>query len=149
MFFLLILCCFCLPKFSHSISSKQTFSKCQLKYKKTRSCSESVDMYLQNSLVLMSTERFFFVFVSTCHHYAQLQHYQCGTVKGTLHSAVAVLNIPVPTAQHFVSQAFRRELSSKEPSINAALENVKSFLIETLNEEAKQRLGQRGKAFFL
>uniref|UniRef100_A0A8B9JZY8 Dystrophin n=1 Tax=Astyanax mexicanus TaxID=7994 RepID=A0A8B9JZY8_ASTMX len=45
--------------------------------------------------------------------------------------------------QLITHKAFRRELSTKEPSISGALESVKSFLKEMPSEEAKQRPGQR------
>lgn len=46
-----------------------------------------------------------------------------------------------------LSQDFRRELSAKEPSINEALDNVKSFLIELPGEERKPTHVERGTSF--
>uniref|UniRef100_A0A3B1JJP3 Dystrophin n=1 Tax=Astyanax mexicanus TaxID=7994 RepID=A0A3B1JJP3_ASTMX len=45
--------------------------------------------------------------------------------------------------QLITHKAFRRELSTKEPSISGALESVKSFLKEMPSEEAKQRPEER------
>ncbi|KAI4901901.1 hypothetical protein NFI96_022255 [Prochilodus magdalenae] len=53
-------------------------------------------------------------------------------------------DVPTVHQQLITHKAFRRELSTKEPSVNGALENVRSFLIEMPSEETKQRPGQRG-----
>ncbi|XP_072514120.1 dystrophin isoform X6 [Salminus brasiliensis] len=52
-------------------------------------------------------------------------------------------DVPIVHQQLNTHKAFRRDLSTKEPSINGALENVKSFLSEIPSEESKQRPGQR------
>lgn len=41
------------------------------------------------------------------------------------------------------------ELSAKEPSINRALDNVKSFLFEMPGEESEQPHVERGIPFFV
>ncbi|XP_036418349.1 dystrophin isoform X3 [Colossoma macropomum] len=52
-------------------------------------------------------------------------------------------DVPTVHQQLITHKAFRRELNTKESSVNEALENVKSFLIEMPCEEAKQRPGQK------
>ncbi|XP_058236880.1 dystrophin isoform X2 [Hemibagrus wyckioides] len=47
-------------------------------------------------------------------------------------------DVPAVRHQLITHKDFRRELSAKEPSINGALDNVKSFLIEMPGEERKQ-----------
>ncbi|XP_035390530.1 dystrophin isoform X1 [Electrophorus electricus] len=52
-------------------------------------------------------------------------------------------DVPAVHEQLIIHKVFRRELSAKEPSINEALDNVKSFLTQIPTEEGKQRPGQR------
>lgn len=44
-------------------------------------------------------------------------------------------------------QEFRKELTAKEPSINGALDNVESFLVEMSGEEKKQTPFEKGMPF--
>ncbi|XP_053333050.1 dystrophin isoform X2 [Clarias gariepinus] len=53
-------------------------------------------------------------------------------------------DIPSVRQQLITHKDFRRELSAKEPSINRALDNVKSFLIEIPGEERKETPTERG-----
>ncbi|KAI5619629.1 dystrophin isoform X7 [Silurus asotus] len=47
-------------------------------------------------------------------------------------------DVPAVHQQLIIHKDFRRELSAKEPSINGALDNVKTFLIEMPGEQRKQ-----------
>ncbi|XP_066517657.1 dystrophin isoform X2 [Hoplias malabaricus] len=52
-------------------------------------------------------------------------------------------DVPTVHQQLITLKAFKRELATKEPSINDVLDNVKSFLSELPSEESKQKPGQR------
>ncbi|KAF5902309.1 dystrophin-like isoform X3, partial [Clarias magur] len=53
-------------------------------------------------------------------------------------------DIPSVRQQLITHKDFRRELSAKEPSINRALDNLKSFLIEIPGEEMKETSTESG-----